>query len=110
MADKVKTPVELTLYGTDDQVTKELKRLIIPWGLLKKAARLQAELDADHVTDDDIDKISDLIIEIFGAEKVTRQELEDGADMGDMLAVLLSIVGRARGLIPNVATPAKKKK
>lgn len=108
MAEKQKTPVELTLYGPNDEVVKELRRLIIPWGLLKKAARFQAELDVNNITGDDIDKISDLIIEIFGEEQVSRAELEAGADVGDMLAVLLGIVSRARGLVPNASPPAKK--
>ena len=102
-----KTPVELTLYDENDEISKELRRLIIPWGLLKKAVRLQESIDESNITDDDIDSISDLVIEIFGEEKVTREELEKGADVGDLMAVLMSIVSRARGLVPNAPPPAK---
>lgn len=99
MPQKKKTPVELTIYGTDDDVLKELSRLIVPWGLLKKAAKLQ-QIEQENLEAADIDEITDLVLEIFEGQ-VTREELEKGADLGDMLTVIMSIVMRAKGLVPN---------
>jgi len=103
MPNKNNTPIVLTLYDENDEPIAELKRLIIPWGLLKKAVRLQKDIGdrLNEPTEADIDAIANLVIEIFGAEKVTLEQLDKYADVPEMMTVLMSIVSRARGLVPN---------
>jgi hypothetical protein len=100
-----RAPIQLTLYNENDEPLKELSRVIVPWKLLKKSIRLAKNVDLNNPGEDDIDQIADLIIEVFGESKVTRDELDNYADIGEMSSVLLSIVSRARGLVPN-APPA----
>jgi hypothetical protein len=105
-----KAPVELDLYDSDDEKVKSLHRLIVPWGILKKAARLNKRIGKakdDDLGEEDVDEITDLVIQIFGEDKVTRDELDRYADVGDMISVIKTIVARAQGLIPN-APPAAK--
>jgi hypothetical protein len=100
--------IELDLYGPDDEKIKTLKRLIVPWGILKKAVRLTKNIHAEDVTEENIDEMAGLVIEIFGEANVTREELDTCSDVGDMLAVIQAIANRGRGLIPNAPPAAGK--
>jgi len=103
-----KAPIELNLYDETDEPIKELRRVIIPWGLAKKAVSLSKKLrKSDEIDDDQVDPITDLVIEIFGEDKVTREELEKFADLSDMVAVIRSIEARAFNLVPNPPPVAK---
>lgn len=97
--EKSGTPVQLTLYNADDEPIKELSRLVIPWGILKRSVRLAKNVDPNHLGEEDIDAITALVKEVFG-DNVTMKELEDGADVGDMLSVLQMIVAKAGGAMP----------
>ena len=102
-------PVELTIYDSDNEPVKKLSRLIIPWGVLKKAVRLGKVItkNQDEIGEADLDELTGLIIHVFGEDKVTRAELEAGADIGDMVTTIQAIVMRGQGLLPN-APPAAK--
>ena len=100
------TPIKLTIYNADDEPVKELSRLVVPWGILKRAVRMMDKMDVENPTEEDIDAISGLIVQIFG-DKVTIEELDNGADMDDMISCLRQIIAKARGLVPNPPPPAK---
>jgi hypothetical protein len=103
-------PVELTIYDSNYEPVKKLSRLVIPWGVLKKAVRMAKTISAKNpndLGDDEMDAISDLIIHVFGEEKITRAELDAGVDIGDMVTTIQAIVARGQGLLPN-APPAAK--
>lgn len=101
-------PVELTIYDSENEPVKKLSRLIVPWGVLKKAVRLAKSITkADDLGESDLDELTGLIIQVFGEDKITREELEAGADVGDMIVTIQAIVGRGQGLLPN-APPAAK--
>jgi|SRR5271157_1311203 len=107
MSKKLGTPIQITLYGPDDEVIKECSKLVVPWKILKRAMRLiqlQNKNETD-LTEEDIDSIADLVVEAFG-NQFTRQDLDDGADITDMMSVLQMIVNKAQGLIPNPTPPA----
>lgn len=107
MARKLGTPIEITLYGPDDEVIKDFSKLVVPWKILKRAMRLiklQNKDEAD-LTEEDIDSIADLVVEAFGGQ-FTRQDLDNGADISDMMSVLQMIVNKAQGLLPNQTPPA----
>lgn len=95
--------IELTLYNSDNEPVKELSRLIIPWGVLKKSIRLARMITkkADELGEEDLDSLTSLIIQVFGEDKVTAEELEAGADIGDMIATIQQVVARGQGLVPN---------
>jgi hypothetical protein len=105
-----KVPIELDLYNSDNEKVKSLSRVVVPWGILKKAVRLGKKIfdvAPEDVSEENLDEMADLVVEIFGEEKVTRQELDKGADVGDMISVIETIVNRGHGLVPN-APPAAK--
>lgn len=104
----IKAPIELNLYDDTDEPIKELRRIIVPWGLAKKAVSISKSLRAsEEIEAEQVDAISDLVIEIFGADKVTREELEKFADLSDMVAVIRAIEARAFNLVPNPPPAAK---
>jgi hypothetical protein len=99
--------IELELYDENNESVKKLARVVVPWGILKKAVRLARVLDkaSDQLDESEIDQIADLVVQIFGESNVTREELDQYADVGDMMTVLMGIINRARGIVPN-APPA----
>ena len=105
------TPIKLKLYTESDEELKECTRLIVPWGILKRAVRLDKALDPDNMGEEDIDALAGLIIEVFKGQ-VTAEELDEHADIGEMITVLQQIVAKARGLVPNPppAVRTKRKK
>jgi hypothetical protein len=105
------TPVKLTLYNGDNEVVKELVRHVLPWKLVKKSIRLfRNSAIEDSMTEEDADAIANLVVEIFGQEKVTLQELDDCADIGDMVSVITSIIARANKVVSPTLPPSGKKK
>lgn len=100
-----RAPIQLDLYDADSEVIKSLSRVVVPWGILKKAVRLSKHID--ELNEETVDEMADLVVQIFGEEKVTRQELDEFADVGDMISVIQTIVQRGHSLIPN-APPAVK--
>ena len=91
MADTA--PLEITLYTQNDEVKKTYTRSIIPWRVLKKAVKLQS-LDQEHLVEEDIDSIASLVVEAFG-DQFSLDELNNGAELGEMMTVLTTIVTRA---------------
>ena len=105
------TPLSIVLYGADDDPIKEYTRSIIPWGILKKSIALTRAIGKKDVAEADVDAIAGLVVEAFG-NQFTIQELDAGADIGEMLTVLQSIVARAGELVnanPTV-TPSRTKR
>lgn len=105
-----RAPIELDLYDNDNEKVKTLSRVVVPWGILKKAVRLNKRLgkvDVEEIDEEAIDEMADLVIETFGEDKVTREELDKYADLGDMITLIQTLVQRGHGLVPN-APPAAK--
>lgn len=103
-------PIQITLYGPDDEVEQTFSRSMIPWGILKKAIALSRAIgDGQNVTEEHIDLIASFVCEVFG-DKFTVEALNEGADVGEMLAVIQGIVARASGLVNANPTPQSPKK
>ena len=102
----IPTPMTITLY---DPITSEVKntftRLFVPWKMLKKAVQLSKSLGAENLTEADVDMIAALVVEAFG-NVFTVDELNEGADLSEMMTVLQTIVAKAGGS-PNVFMPGK---
>ena len=101
----VSSAITITLYSAGDEKTAEYRRLIVPWSFLKRAIKLSKGLSGDSVTEEQIDEISDLLVEFFG-NVFKRADLEAGADVSEILTCFQSIVNKARGLLPNPTPPA----
>lgn len=93
-------PICITLYGADDEPIKTYERYTLPWGILKRALRFAKTAgNLDDVSEDLIDEMGGVVCQVFG-EQFTLQELEAGADAGEILSVFQQIVSRARSLVP----------
>ncbi len=93
------TPMQITLYGPDDDVKAKYTRPFVPWKLLKAAVRLAKKLGGtgpNNLTEDDVDELARLVVEVFG-NKFTVDELNEGADVSEMIAVLNTIIAKASG-------------
>lgn len=116
-------PISITLYNAEDEPIETYTRTVIPWGLIKKAARLGHALDEDTPTnqtwwrfiasadpkkskeEQQMEAVSKFVVELFG-NRFTQKQLEDGADFGEILAVFRSVMTRANdSLQANPTTP-----
>lgn len=100
------TAIKITLYTEMDEKKAVHQRLIVPWGFLKRAVRLSKSFGKKKDPEEaQIDEISDLLVEFFNGA-FTREELENGADVAEIMACFQSIVAKAKGIIPNAPPPA----
>jgi len=98
--------MKITLYDPENNEEKEtFVRTFVPWKLLKKAASLQNSIDFDNIKADDLDQIATLVVETFGG-RFTVEDLDEGADVGEMISVLQNIIARANGIGLNPTPPA----
>ncbi|MGA2488781.1 MAG: hypothetical protein ABSF99_01145 [Anaerolineales bacterium] len=100
------SPITITLYSDNDEKKAEHRRLIVPWGFLKRAIKLNKALgDGKDISEEQIDQISDMLVEFFGGA-FNREELEKGADVSEIMTCFESIVSKASGMLPNPKPPA----
>lgn len=99
------TPISITLYDADDEVIQTYTRSVVPWGILKRAVKMAKRLNVDmedisNLNEEVIDELAGLVVIIFG-DKFSIDDLDKGADISDMVAVIQQIVSKAGGLVPN---------
>jgi len=129
-------PIKITLYDANNEVVGEFERAVIPWGLLKRAIRLSEEINAAsepvvepapsdwmgrfkrwlhrndrQVTGEEkmMDKIAEFVVEVFGG-RFTVKQLDEGAEIGEMMTVLQAIITRAQVLGPTNPLPKVSRK
>ncbi len=95
------TAIKLTLYDPEtNEVKHEYTQLFVPWKLLKTAVRLSKSigksLNIEEMQEADVDALAALVVETFG-DKFSIDELNKGADIGEMVTVLNQIVAKAKG-------------
>lgn len=91
-------------YGKNDELLKTFSRSFVPWKLLKKAVGISALLNMENMTEEDVDVISGLVVAVFG-DQFSVDELNECADVGEMVAVLNTIITRASGGMGNPIQP-----
>lgn len=88
-------PIRITLYGENDEAIDEFQKNIIPWGMLKKALKMQ---DVTKKSDEKtFDVLGTYVCELFG-NKFTLEQLEKGADISEVIAVITEVTNRASAL------------
>ena len=99
-------PIEITLYDDQDEAKKTYAVSIVRWGVLKKAARLSASMGQGEGSESltNFDELSQFVVEVFH-NQFTVAELEEGADLPEVITVLQAIISRATGLIKANPTP-----
>jgi len=99
------TPMVITLYDPEtNEVKATYSRMLVPWKVLKMAVRLAKTMNAENMTEDDVDALAGMIVEVFG-NQFSVQDLNEGADIGEMMTVLNTIIAKARGGMPNPTQP-----
>jgi hypothetical protein len=131
--------ITLTLYGLDDEKIKTYERGIIPWGILKKATRLakliedkESEMSGEakpqvqkwwffardkpdpaaNTEEKQMEAISQFVVDLFG-NQFTIKELENGADVGEIMTVFHTVLNRASATVqlnPTMLQSLKKGK
>lgn len=99
-------PIKITIYGENDEPVKECVRRIIPWGLLKKAVKLQKDLSeakAKGEAEKQMDLINGFVVELF-KDQFTADELANGADTGEVIAVFQAVLARANAAVKSNPT------
>ena len=99
------TPMVIHLYDKNDEEVAVFSRSFIPWKVLKKAVKLIKQIDQEDLTEEDINLIASLITEVFG-DQFTVEQLDEGADLGEMLSVLQNVIARTNGISLNPTPPA----
>lgn len=100
------TILKVTLYDNDNEPVKTFTRTFVPWKLLKRAVRLMKTLNVEELSEADVDELAALVVDVFG-NQFTADELNDGADVGEMMTVLEAIMVSAQGSLPNPAPLGK---
>ena len=107
----ISAPLKITLYDPEtSEVRKEYVRSFIPWRMLKKAVQLSKTLtkvDQENITDEQLDEVASLVVSVFG-DQFTVEELNDGADLTEMMTVIQGIMAKEHGFNPNPPPPGKK--
>ncbi len=93
------TPIEIVLYDSDDKPIKTYTKSIVPWGILKKAIKLAKGLDIDNMSEESFDELTAFVVAAFG-DRFSTKDLDDGADITDMITVLTMIMSKAEALMP----------
>lgn len=98
----LKEPIKLTLYDENNEEAATYSCMFIPWGMLKKALSLQAFTanGTENVDESIIDAMGQFVCDLF-KNKFTNEDLEKGADLTDVIAVVNAVVGYAGAISPN---------
>lgn len=100
-------PIEITLYNPEtNEPIQTFVRSFVPWAVLKQALAMQQTLQGGDLTGEDLDALAGLVVTVFG-DKFSVEQATQGADAGEMIAVIKAVVSRASQFVSgNPTTPA----
>jgi hypothetical protein len=109
----VPAPLKITIYGTGDEIKREVTRSIVPWGILERAIDIQEEFANIEVgpdgnpklTRDQIKMLTDFVVFMFD-DTVTPEELKRGASIAEMFALYKQVYVMVGQSMPKNPTPA----
>lgn len=91
-------PITLTLYDQNDEPVITLSKSVIRWGVLKTALKLAKQMEADKTAGEDhLDALTGFVCRLFD-DQVTREALEEGADIAEVMACFKAVMQRASAL------------
>ena len=100
----MKTPMTLHLYDENSEIKSTFVRSFVPWKLLKEAVKIAKDLDPKDMTEENVEELTGLVVAVYG-DKFSIQELNEGADVSEMVAVLQQIVSTANGVTADPTPP-----
>jgi len=95
------TPIVFTLYGDNDEVKGEYSRARVPVVFAERAIELSKELAGEGTGQEQLQALYQIVVDFYG-DKFTIEELRNGADLGELIAVIQAIANRAVELMPNL--------
>lgn len=102
------TPMTIRLYDENNEFV-EFTRNFVPWKLLKLALKLfqqMEDVDIKSMSEDMVDSLASLVVEVFG-NQFSIEDLNEKADISDMMSVITMIVSKASGgIAANPTRPA----
>jgi hypothetical protein len=96
------TPMRITLYTEESEVKRTYTRSCVNWRLLKNAVKIAKKLN----TDEGVNALAVLVVDAFGCQ-FSVEELISGADKGEMMSVMNTIITKARDATKLYATEAQ---
>lgn len=92
-------PVTITLYDENDEEINTYSKSVVRWGMLKQAIKLAKQLDGKEkdLSEENMDAISSFACRLFD-DKFTKEQLEDGADISEVMACFKAVVNRASAM------------
>lgn len=97
-------PMTITLYDENNEVKQTFTQPFVPWKMLKEAVRIAKKLDPENLKEEDIDELGALVVAVFKG-RFSVEDLNQGADLNEMITVIQMIVSRANGLDGNPTVP-----
>lgn len=102
------TPIKLTLYDPEtNEVVKEFTRAFIPTGIFTEIVKLLKFIDLQNPQDlepETAESLYVLISELFGGQ-ITIDQIKQGTDLNEFLALVGAIVARVKTEMPASAEP-----
>ncbi len=93
----MKTPMTLHIYDENSEIKATFVRSFVPWKLLKEAVKIAKNLNPKNMSEENVEELTGLVVAVFG-DKFTVDQLNEGADVSEMVAVLQQIVSTANGV------------
>lgn len=97
------TPIQLTLYGPNDEIVSTHSRATITTRFLERAIDLSEIMRNAGQTKEILEALDQLLVDFFGGQ-FTLDQVKDGGDLGEKMTVLYAIINRASRIMPE--TPA----
>ena len=101
-------PLVLNLYDQDNEITKTVTRVFVPWKMLKKGVALHKQIGskpAEEYEEADIDALTGYIMAVFDGQGLTVEILDEQSDITEMITVIRSVVNRAKGIMDPTLPP-----
>ena len=98
------TPILLTLYDKDDAPIQTCSRARIPVSIAERAIEFSDSLSGDDLNQDQLMAMYQLVVDFFGSQ-FTIDQLRDGADLAELIAVVQGIASRVAELMPASPSP-----
>lgn len=98
----------LNLYDAQNEKVKTCTRAFVPWKMLKKAVRLYKQIGnkkIDEYEEADMDALTAYIMEVFPEQGLTIEILDEQSDIGEMMAVVRTVMNHARGVMDPTLPP-----
>lgn len=80
--------------GTEEELIRELRRSMVPWGILERAIELQdvfEDIDVGSIDKEQFKHLTDFVIFVFD-DKVTTDEINRYASVEDMFSIYTQIM------------------